>query len=73
MPDGIDTIMLATAKNESPIGGMPTAKKWWTHTPNDKIPMAMNESATMLYATIGRRANVTSTADTTPSAGVKMM
>jgi hypothetical protein len=48
MPEGIDTIMLATAKNDRPIGGMPTAKKWWTQTPNERMPIATNDSATML-------------------------
>ncbi|MOA42466.1 hypothetical protein D3C78_1645180 [compost metagenome] len=73
IPVGIATSMLAAEKKACARCGMPTANMWCTQRPKLRKAVAITDSTTHRYPTIGRCANTGIRVLTMPAAGRKMM
>ena len=63
---------LIAVKKLLPRSGTLVANMWWTHSPNERKPVAMSESTIASCPNIGRRANVGMIEEMNASPGMKM-
>ena len=73
MAEGIAIMKLIAVKKLLPTSGTLAANMWWTHSPNERKPVAMSERTMASYPNIGRRANVGTIAEMNARPGMKMM